>query len=265
MGWDRTILQQIRNRVLGNPDGPFTDLADEVYLQQIIQALLGETQVGPYGNLHRRIYLERIRDLLTNVLATYPKGQLLKTGQTISYGSGTGLDDGALQKGIAKSYTLLSSGPYAGTTNITVNSKTEAKSNACALDNNTGLMWCNTLSATVGPANDGKLPWTTTGSGGTAEGIFPYVAAANAAGLAGYSDWRIPNINEALSIADYAAPTGIPNATAFPGWPANPQFWTSTTATNAGTYAFYMYIGDYASDTIALKTSTQLVLLVRGG
>ena len=116
--------------------------------------------------------------------------RLLQTGQVTSYGSGTGVDDGALQKGRSKSYTILTTGQYSGTTNITINAKTDAHSNNCVVDNRTKLMWSRYVSASVGPASDGKIPWTTKGS---VEGIFTYVAAANAATLAGYSDWRIPN------------------------------------------------------------------------
>lgn len=153
---------------------------------------------------------------------------LLKTGQTTSYGSGSGVDDGAYEIGIAKRYTVLTTGQYSGSTNITVNGKTDAHSNACVEDVETRLMWSRTVSASVGPTSTGALPWTTTGSGGTAEGIFPYVAAANAAALAGYSDWRIPNDVELQSLREMEAPNANPDATAFPtGWTGT--VWSSTT------------------------------------
>ena len=44
------------------------------------------------------------------------KGQLLKTGQTTQYSSEA--DDGLTQKGLAKSYTILTTGAYSGTSNI---------------------------------------------------------------------------------------------------------------------------------------------------
>lgn len=187
---------------------------------------------------------------------------LLKTGQTTSYGSGTGVDDGALKKGVARSYTVLTSGQYAGTTNIVVNGKTCVKSNACVQDNNTGLMWTQSPSASVGPASDGKLPWTTTGAGATAEGIFPYAAAANAAQLAGYSDWRIPNVFEQMSLEDYEAPTSYPDGTAFPSPAATA--WTSTTQTNVTTNAFMQNLANGQTSPSA-KTGTNQVYLVRGG
>ncbi len=156
---------------------------------------------------------------------------LLKTGQTTSYGSGSGVDDGGYEIGIAKRYTVLTTGQYSGTTNITVNGKTDAHSNACVEDIETRLMWSRTVSASVGPTSTGALPWTTTGSGGTAEGIFPYVAAANSAALAGHSDWRIPNDLELQSLREMEAPNANPDSTAFPtGWTGT--VWSSTTQPN---------------------------------
>lgn len=187
---------------------------------------------------------------------------LLKTGQTTSYGSGSGVDDGALELGVAKSYTVLTAGQYSGATNITVNSKTDAHSNACVLDNNTGLMWSRKLSGSVGPSSTGTLPWTTTGSGGTAEGIFPYLAAANAAALAGYSDWRVPNVYELVSIADYETGNALPDATAFPVW-SSANVWTSTTQPNVTTNGYQVSFLTGGAGGNA-KTNNFLCALVRG-
>jgi len=190
------------------------------------------------------------------------RGYLLATGQVTSYGSGTGVDDGALQKGIAKAYTILTTGQYSGTTSITINSKTDVHSNNCVFDNNTGLMWSRYAAASVGPSSNGTLPWTTTGSGATAEGIFPYVLAANTASLSGFSDWRIPNIFELMSILSNEAPSGIPNATAFPSWSSS-TYWSSTTETSDTTKAINLNFLN-ATQSAALKTATARCALVRG-
>jgi hypothetical protein len=186
---------------------------------------------------------------------------LLKTGQTTSY---VDYDDGYYEKGIAKSYTVLTAGQFAGTTNITINSKTDVHSNNCVLDNNTGLMWSRYVSASVGPASDGKIPWTTTGAGATAEGIYPYCAAANVALLGGYGDWRIPYDMELISLRDMEQPNAAPDAVAFPGWPTDDYFWSSTTLPPDVSRAMVVHFnsGGVANDA---KTKYYLVALVRGG
>jgi len=202
---------------------------------------------------------------MTRTIGQAPRkrGYLLKTGQTTSYGSGSGVDDGGYEVGIAKRYTVLTSGQYSGSTNITINGKTDAHSNACVEDIETGLMWSRTVSASVGPTSTGALPWTTTGSGGTAEGIFPYVAAANAAALAGYSDWRIPNDVELQSLREMEAGNANPDATAFPsGW-TTITVWSSTTQPNntANAMATLFLPGSNGNQT---KTTANFCALVRG-
>lgn len=263
-------------------------------------------------------------------------GLLLQTGQTTQY-SGE-LDDGLLRKGLAKSYTILTAGQYAGTTNIdlahytggagaiafdnvaktitdtgnglaifktgdvittdapnnpgpfTVTtgnvagtitcaaatfvtetpvgaitiSKREAHSNNCVLDNNTGLMWSRytTSGAKLGAASDGKLPWT-----GQPYDVFQYAAAANAALLTGYADWRIPNNWELISLMDLEAPSGAPDVVAFPGWPvggAADVISSSTTRPDDTTRLLGgLYLWGIGSGT--LKTSAIQCVLVRGG
>lgn len=176
------------------------------------------------------------------------------TGQTTVYITG---DNGTYQTGYDHRYEVLTTGQYSGTTAITVNGKTDTHSNACVKDHQFKLMWSRTVSASVGPASNGLLPWTTNGSG---EGIFTYVAAANTAGLAGYTDWRVPNINESQSLADFEAPSGFPNTTAFPSIPTNT--WTSTTRPDVTANALKtQYAVGYPSSDV--KTITWTVLLVR--
>lgn len=184
---------------------------------------------------------------------------LLVTGQTTQYGGYP--DDGFYEWGAAKDYTVLTLGQYAGVTVITLNAKNENHSNNCVQDNETGLMWSRTVSGpNVGPANNGLLPWTTNGAG---EGIYSYVAAANAAGLAGYADWRIPNDVEALSLLIQEAGRTVDLA-AFPGFPVT-RLWTSTTVPTNVTWAVTLRT-DWGGNSPLygqLKTSTWVVPLVR--
>ena len=190
------------------------------------------------------------------------RGYLLATGQATSYDSGIGVDDGALRKGIVKTYTVLTLGQYSGTTNITINSKTDVHNNACVFDNNTGLIWSQTVSGSVGPTSDGKLPWTTTGSGATAEGIFPYCAAANVALLAGYGDWRVSNIAELSSLVRNVSPGGLPDSVAFPVFPAA-FVWSSSTQTTATANGLGIAFSSGIQGGIG-KINAVVCLLVRG-
>jgi hypothetical protein len=175
---------------------------------------------------------------------------LLKTGQTTQYVAG---DDGGLEKGVARSFTILDTGQYDLTTNITLNGLTDVHSNNCVQDNVTGLMWSRYASASVGPdggkGSIGMLPWTTNGSG---EGIFTYVAAANTANLAGHNDWRIPNLYETVTIEEFLTGTCLLTDI----WQA---FWSSTTVPSAQANAYRFDMANFVKTDIGIWC-----LLVRG-
>lgn len=161
-------------------------------------------------------------------------GLLLKTGQTTQYSSKE--DDGYFQKGLSRDYTVLTTGQYSGTTNITLNSKTHALSNECVMDNRTGLMWARYVpDADIGPDDNGKLLWVDDVND---EDIFDFKDQANTEKLGGHADWRVSNIFEAISLlvlegaAPYIDPTAFPSAT-------NGAYWSSTTS--PGTTANAMY------------------------
>lgn len=187
------------------------------------------------------------------------KGGLLKTGQTTQYGGYA--DDGYYEKGLSKQYSILTGGQHAGTTSITVATKTDLISNNCVYDRRTKLIWSRYCSDGLGPTGNGKMPWTTDGSG---HGVFAFVAAANAAKLGGYSDWRIPNILELLTLPDYEQPTAAPDATAFPGWPDSSWIWVSTTLpTSTGNTLLVLFTHGHVNYDI--KAGVYFVALVRGG
>lgn len=84
------------------------------------------------------------------------KNGTFKTGQETTYHPD---DDGALELGVPVSYTILTTGQYAGSTNVTINSLTHVTSNAC-VQANSGLMWLReVIQADIGSATDGKLFW----------------------------------------------------------------------------------------------------------
>ena len=98
------------------------------------------------------------------VAGGYPS-QPLKTGQDTKYQNG---DDGDanMQMGVAREYEVLTTGQYAGTTNIIVQGRTCALSNNVVRDKKTGLMWARYPLTDIGPGADGQLfweKWTLTG------------------------------------------------------------------------------------------------------
>ena len=113
-----------------------------------------------------------------------PQGQRLKTGQTLCYNAsgtviacaGTG-QDGQFQKGLARSYT--------------------DNGNGTITDNKTGLMWEKISDDGSIHDKDTTYTWTTA--------VTTKIAALNSGSFAGFTDWRLPNVNELQSLANYGA------------------------------------------------------------
>ncbi|HAH32933.1 MAG TPA: hypothetical protein DCL44_11540 [Elusimicrobia bacterium] len=127
-----------------------------------------------------------------------------------------------------------------------------ANGNGTATDNVTGLMW-----ATSAPGS--QKPWEAALTS----------CAVQMNGYAGYTDWRLPNVRELLSIVDYGkgTPPAI-SAAYFPGTKmAIIPYWTSTTDVTGAVpynYAMVVYFYDGQAQNY-LKTSNAFVRCVRGG
>jgi len=93
--------------------------------------------------------------------------------------------------------------------------------------------------------------------------IFNYAAGARLAALSNLTDWRPPNVEELISIMDFEVPNALPDAVAFPGWPAG-VVWTSTTCPAAIAQALH---ADFQWGRLpwGAKTTTYLTALVRLG
>jgi len=151
-------------------------------------------------------------------------GLLLKTGQTVQYSGKE--DDGYFKKGVPKHYMVLDSGQYAGTVNITLNSKTHVLSNNCVQDDRTGLMWARYVpDGDIGPDSNGRLLWIDDVNN---EDIFDFAAQANTQELGGHSDWRVPNRQETESLIIIEGSAPYIDQTTFPSTPSF-NHWTSTT------------------------------------
>jgi hypothetical protein len=135
-----------------------------------------------------------------------------KTGQTSSYRTG---DDGDLCKGV----TLANP-------RFTVQANTN-----CVMDNLTRLIW----------ARNANLPGDTRGW----NTAISYCNNMNSgAGTYGYTDWRLPNVRELLSLFDYAYfNPALPPDHPFTGL-QSAAYWSSTTVASSSLSAWLVNLND---------------------
>jgi hypothetical protein len=212
---------------------------------------------SPSRNLLRLVFVLMLPAglLATTIFAPSLGGQVLKTGQTNCYDingnqipcAGTG-QDGALQEGVAQSYT--------------------DNGNGTITDNVTGLMWEALDQLTYGgnpsDIHDAGNSYTTWAS------AFQKIADLNSANFAGYTDWRLPNVNELHSLIFFAtaAPAVVPsafnNGTDSFTYPIG-SYWSSTTDEGEPFYAYGVSF-TVGADINGLKTSATnfFVRAVRG-
>lgn len=164
---------------------------------------------------------------------------LPKTGQTLVYRTG---DDGSFQAGWWKARTI-------------VNNKTRfvAKtigSDDVVIDLATGLMW----------AANGNAAGCNNGDTGNWNVAIDYPLALD---FAGFTDWRLPNINELISIINYSVSNPSINGTFFPNTGSD-KYWTSTNYLPTGQNRFYVRF-DYGFTYNSAPTELYLIRSVRGG
>lgn len=123
-------------------------------------------------------------------------------------------------------------------------------------DIKTGLLWkqCSQGFSGMGCANDSNETYTWN------EALNEAVSQNNI-GFAGYTDWRLPNINELNSILAYNCINPPINEEAFPNTP-NEDFWSSSPTDNAPFNAWsIIFSGGFFQRK--LRTSRARVRLVR--
>ena len=191
-------------------------------------------------------------DLATCLVGS--EGQRLKTGQTICYDNagtviacpGTG-QDGELQKGLAVAYT--------------------DNGNGTITDTRTGLTWEKLSDDGTIHDKDTADTWTNAFS--------TKVAMLNAGSFAGFTDWRVPNVNELQSLVSYGAAYPAINAAFNANCAAtcsvltcsctqNSAYWSSSTYQDIPSLAWVVYFND-GSVVGYLKDNNGYVRAVRGG
>jgi len=116
--------------------------------------------------------------------------QLMKTGQTISQQTG---DDGDIEAGRNTSFSVLAeNNPFGNTNRFTSTTGNQTYTNTIIID------WSTYDGSTV-------LGWSNTIRGGSNSTWSQDITAALVLNIGGYSSgWRIPNINEMMSLPNYS-------------------------------------------------------------
>lgn len=120
-------------------------------------------------------------------------------------------------------------------------------------DNRTGLMWVrDPVAASISAADTWENAINACESG-----------IGNAGTYAGYTDWRLPNAKELVSIADYSGANPTINATYFLNT-VSASYWSSTSVQALSIYAWIL---NFANGTLGPndKISAVYVRCVRGG
>jgi len=128
-------------------------------------------------------------------------------------------------------------------------------------DNKTGLMW---KQCSEGLSGSDCMTGTTTAYRWDQALAIP--DTLNLTGFAGFSDWRVPNIEELQSIAAHNCFLPAINETAFPNTPFEPsgEFWSSSPFAVSTYFAWYYNFG-YGRSSYNTRFGVYYVRLVRSG
>jgi hypothetical protein len=179
--------------------------------------------------------------------ASAPVGAtLMKTGQTTSYRTG---DDGDIEAGRATDFfTLASNNPFGNTNRFT------DELGGTAYANNIVIDWSTFDGATV-------LGWYRVGGGSTTATWNSCIDNALAVSIGTFtSGWRLPNVQEIMSICNMATSRYI-TYSPINGVNANASFWTSTTNPGGTTQA--VRFDNFSLFTVNAKTGTARWYAVR--
>jgi hypothetical protein len=174
---------------------------------------------------------------------------LIKTGQTVSYQSG---DDGDFEAGRNASFLVLAeNNPFGNTNRFTdlVGGQTYAANiviDWSTFEKSTGkvLMWERT--------RQGIVNWTTA------------VTNSRALSYNGWTNWRLPNVTEGLSLFNYGVLSNPLNYSPFTTNALDGYYWTGTTNPSNTVTALLMGMAVWAS-VVSTKTNAVRWIAVRTG
>jgi hypothetical protein len=181
------------------------------------------------GTVYTDQYLGRDYYVLPVRGDTAGPARVWRTGQMITYRPG---DDGDLKKGAAWPEPRFTD-----------------NGDGTATDNLTGLMWATDANTPGPPLCDSgvKKNW---------QSSLEHVSCLNANAYLGYTDWRLPNEKEVLSVIDrsqYCPALYYDNPFVFPPpppWVCSYDFWSSTsTPGNGSAFEAEMAYGDMIGDS----------------
>jgi hypothetical protein len=161
--------------------------------------------------------------IITVTGSTIPTSKLPHTGINASQCYSAGNDTLMTCSGVANDLNAQQDGHRANINAMSYSQVGSFPITSCVKDNLTGLIWeGKTASGTRAGSNTysnyqvGYLG--TQAQMDAATNTFGYVAAVNAMALCGFTDWRMPTVDELQSIVDYSKPSPGPmiNTTWFP-------------------------------------------------
>jgi hypothetical protein len=179
--------------------------------------------------------------------ATTPTSKLPHTGITASQCYSADNDTLMTCSGVANDLNAQQDGHRASINAMSYSAVGSHPLTSCVKDNVTGLIWEGKEASGTRAGSNTYTSYHSAFYGTQAQmdaatNTYGYVAAVNAMALCGYTDWRLPTVDELQTIVDYSKPYPGPtiNTTWFPNTPGS-VYWASSPYVGNSGYAWVVY------------------------